>query len=342
MTTQGSDGPGCSLPWSGRTSLEHTAPSSSMEAGPKATPRESNRSHLVSSRVETVGSAAKVPSANTTATGDHRPSRHGTSAQLQTTANFDPTLEYCTSDAIFFWQPPSVFSQWTPATFTVDSVENCCAEQFFAAAKARLIGDKSRLSLIMEAFSPAEHKRLGRLVHGFHQPTWDQQREYIVLVASYEKFSQNPDMLRHLLGTGTKDLVEASPYDTVWGIGLAASDPSVLDRRKWRGQNLLGKALAQVRDLLRNSAPRPTVPLLSPPSPASAPAPSSAPSSSKPAIFEVNPSTNEPLPTEKPSAASSTLDPAAWPSDVPSDHTPQVLAISSSELHDNQHPASPS
>ena len=64
------------------------------------------------------------------------------------------------------------------------------------------------------------------------------------------KFDQNPDVRRFLLGTGSRELVEASPVDDIWGIGLAADDPHAQDPATWRGLNLLGRALVEVRAAL--------------------------------------------------------------------------------------------
>lgn len=51
-----------------------------------------------------------------------------------------------------------------------------------------------------------------------------------------------------MLDTAGTTLVEASPYDRIWGIGLAASNPKALDRKMWRGTNWLGQALTEVRE----------------------------------------------------------------------------------------------
>ncbi|CAB1118124.1 unnamed protein product [Ectocarpus sp. CCAP 1310/34] len=148
---------------------------------------------------------------------------------------------------VFFWKPLSPFSQWTPSTFTVDGVVYSCAEQFFAAETARLLGGRCALQNITRVSDPALHNKFGREVHGFEQSVWEQERENIVLTNSYAKFSQNSELRNHLLGSGDKILAEASPYDRVWGIGLQADHPDAGCTSRWRGLNLLGTALQNVR-----------------------------------------------------------------------------------------------
>ncbi|CAB1117590.1 unnamed protein product [Ectocarpus sp. CCAP 1310/34] len=161
-------------------------------------------------------------------------------------AVFDPSTEYCTPDMVFFWKPPSPFSQWTPSTFTVDGVVYSCAEQFFAAEKARLFRDRCALQNIMRVSDPALHIKFGREVRGFDQSLWEQERENIVLTGCYTKFSQNSELRNHLLGSGGKILAEASPYDRVWGIGLQVYHPDAGCTSRWRGLNLLGTALQKM------------------------------------------------------------------------------------------------
>lgn len=169
---------------------------------------------------------------------------------LPVEGGFDATREYSTSDMIFFWQPSSLFSQWAPSSFTVDGVSYNCAEQFFASEKARLFGDADALRNITGAHDPRLHKRYDRVVRGFDPIIWDSERENIVLMDSYAKFSQNPAMRHQLLASGDKLLVEASPADSIWSVGLRADHPDILHSSTWRGLNLLGSALQKVRHML--------------------------------------------------------------------------------------------
>lgn len=148
----------------------------------------------------------------------------------------------------FFWGGP--FSQWHMRTFHVDGLPYSCAEQYMMDMKASLFKDRKTAELIYQATSPKEMKRLGRLVQGFDPVIWEQKAFNIVKVANLSKFSQNPDLWDLLEATVGTTLVEASPYDKVWGIGLAADDPRAQNRDTWQGRNLLGQALTQVRDEL--------------------------------------------------------------------------------------------
>ena len=117
------------------------------------------------------------------------------------------------------------------------------------AQKAELFGDKEIHKQIIACDDPAEIKKLGRRVRKFDASVWDQAKYSIVLNGNWKKFSQNPQLRDFLLSTGDQILVEASPYDTIWGIGLSA-DQAVAGPQSWRGENLLGFALMEVRDEL--------------------------------------------------------------------------------------------
>ena len=224
---------------------------------------------------------------------------------------------------VLFWQAPSVFSQWTPSIFTVDGVEYSCGEQFFAAAKARLFGDQDTLRRIMRVSDPIKHKRYGRQVKGFDEAVWERERENVVRVASYYKFSQNPAMRQHLLGTGDKMLVEASPFDAIWGIGHRADDPAAIQPSLWRGSNLLGKSLQVVRDLLREHAPTPTLPPQV-----------SSDAQLRNTIHEVNPETQERISTAAAEEAAPSSGYRIKSAHVPRDHSAEVLAVTSAEYNE--------
>jgi ribA/ribD-fused uncharacterized protein len=163
-------------------------------------------------------------------------------------------IEIITDQFVFFWRPPTVFGQWTWSEFVVDGERYTCAEQFMMAEKARLFQDEEVRARILATESPREHKKLGRKVRGFSEARWVASREEIVYRGNIAKFSQNPDMLRQLLATGDRILVEASPLDRIWGIGLRGDDPRASDRASWQGLNLLGEALMRVRATLSQDA----------------------------------------------------------------------------------------
>lgn len=145
---------------------------------------------------------------------------------------------------------PTCMSQWYPAGFVADGIQYPTAEHWMMAGKARLFGDEEMLQRILSATTPKQAKSLGRKVRGFDSATWDAHRVPIVVEGNIHKFSGNPTLRRFLLGTGDAVLVEASPYDRIWGIGLSASAPGADDPAAWRGLNLLGFALMDVREAL--------------------------------------------------------------------------------------------
>src|SRR5687768_8738127 len=143
----------------------------------------------------------------------------------------------------FFWRPDSPFSQWHPATFTALGRRFTCAEQFMMHGKALLFGDAEVAAEILAAEDPRAHKALGRKVRGFDDARWKASRGAIVYAGNHAKFTQNPALLEVLLATRGTELVEASPTDRIWGIGMTSANPACTDRTKWRGQNLLGQIL---------------------------------------------------------------------------------------------------
>jgi ribA/ribD-fused uncharacterized protein len=145
----------------------------------------------------------------------------------------------------------SCLSQWWPSPFVVDGVAYATAEHWMMAGKARLFEDQDAERRILTAGSPAQAKNMGRLVRGFDEPTWRRERFGIVVEGSVHKFAAHADLRQFLLNTGDRVLVEASPVDRVWGIGLAANDEAAGDPERWRGPNLLGFALMAARERLR-------------------------------------------------------------------------------------------
>lgn len=141
-------------------------------------------------------------------------------------------------------------SQWYPCQFEVDGVTYTSAEQYMMAEKAKLFGDEEIRSEILCTSDPRKCKALGRKVRNFDKAVWNKEKEHIVRKGNTKKFLQNSALRSFLLSTGDKVLVEASPTDRVWGIGLGKNNPDALDPQKWRGQNLLGFALMNVRDFL--------------------------------------------------------------------------------------------
>ena len=145
----------------------------------------------------------------------------------------------------------SCLSQWWPSPFVVDGVTYATAEHWMMARKARLFGDADAERRVLDAGHPSQAKKTGRLVRGFEEAVWERERFGIVVEGSVHKFAAHADLREFLLGTGERVLVEASPVDRVWGIGLAADDEAAADPQRWRGPNLLGFALMEARRRLR-------------------------------------------------------------------------------------------
>lgn len=149
----------------------------------------------------------------------------------------------------FFWKHE--FGQWTKRVMTdKEGTHFNCAEQYMMYQKARLFGDDEIAEMILEEPRPNKQQELGRMIANFNQNIWDKWKFSIVLAGNILKFTQHADLKGRLLSTGNKILVEASPYDKIWGVGLSASDDRILDEKNWQGQNLLGQVLMTVRELL--------------------------------------------------------------------------------------------
>lgn len=146
----------------------------------------------------------------------------------------------------------SCLSQWWPSPFVVDGVAYATAEHWMMAGKARLFEDPEAERRVLAAGSPAQAKNIGRLVRRFDEAIWERERFGIVVEGSVHKFAADPRLREFLLGTGERVLVEVSPMDRVWGIGLTADDERATHPERWRGPNLLGFALMEARGRLRD------------------------------------------------------------------------------------------
>ena len=143
----------------------------------------------------------------------------------------------------------SCFSQWFYSPFIDnDGREYPTCEHYMMYWKAMLFSDHKAMEKILATPHPNEAKSLGRKVKGFNADIWDSSKHTIVLRANYHKFKQYPDLQEYLINTGDSILVEASPYDCIWGVGLAADDPNIHNVNSWKGENLLGFVLMEVRD----------------------------------------------------------------------------------------------
>jgi ribA/ribD-fused uncharacterized protein len=146
----------------------------------------------------------------------------------------------------------SCFSQWWPSAFTVDGISYATAEHWVMAKKALLFNDPESFDLITTASKPSVAKALGRTVKNFDAEKWNANAFEFVVEGNLHKFSQHEDLKQFLLQTNDTIIVEASPVDPIWGIGLPQDAEEARDPFKWKGPNLLGFALMDVRDRLKN------------------------------------------------------------------------------------------
>jgi len=157
---------------------------------------------------------------------------------------------------LFFWghsgaaSSKSCLSQWFIAPFEFEGITFRTAEHWMMAEKARLFEDDEMYQRIVECETPGEAKKLGRKVRNFDPAIWEAHRLDIVIRGNELKFGQNEEMKDFLLSTGNRVLVEASPYDRIWGIGMTQNNEAVEHPRNWKGLNLLGFALMKVREKL--------------------------------------------------------------------------------------------
>lgn len=156
-----------------------------------------------------------------------------------------------TDKHIFFWgEWPS---NWFKCHFTVDGNEFFNSEQYFMWIKAKTFGDEAAAEkVLVEGKNPKMAKLIGRMVRNYDDKVWNEKRYQVMVEANMHKFSQNEELKALLLNEEWRDkgFVEASPKDRIWGVGLSENDPLIDDEKNWKGQNLLGKALDEVREKL--------------------------------------------------------------------------------------------
>ena len=166
---------------------------------------------------------------------------------------------YKNIEYLFFWGhtpksenriDKSCFSQWYPTPFVAGNITYLTAEHWMMAKKALLFGDEVQLENILTSDSPAQAKKAGRAVKNFDAAVWQQNAYRFVVEGNRLKFSQHPALRQYLIDTKDVIIVEASPFDPIWGIGTKDHQT---DPFKWRGTNLLGFALMEVRASLKEN-----------------------------------------------------------------------------------------
>ena len=162
---------------------------------------------------------------------------------------------------LFFWGhqvkgntiSKSCFSQWYTSPFNDGENRFATAEHYMMYGKAKLFGDVDAMKKALDAKNPGAVKAIGRSVKGFDHVVWNENKFELVVRANLAKFESNDELKAFLLNTGKRVLVEASPVDKIWGIGLAEDNEAAQNPNLWKGENLLGFALMETRERLKNS-----------------------------------------------------------------------------------------
>jgi ribA/ribD-fused uncharacterized protein len=150
-----------------------------------------------------------------------------------------------TEKYVLFWS--GIYSQWYGANMEINGTKYNTCEQYMMYQKALLFEDEEVANAIMRETNPREQKALGRKIRNFDDQKWKQNCMRIVYEANLAKFTQNPELKSALLSTGDRILVEASPKDFIWGIGMHYEDEGVDNPENWKGTNLLGQVLTLVK-----------------------------------------------------------------------------------------------
>ncbi len=160
-------------------------------------------------------------------------------------------------EVVYFWREyddNGCFGNWFRTSFVIDDFCYRHVEQYLMAQKAKLFHDSKRYTAILRADTPEECKQLGREVFPFDNSVWEEHRYSILKAGVKAKFEQSNELMEKLLSTGNSVIAEASPKDNIFGIGMSKEEAEQVDFQNWRGQNLLGKALMEVRAELSNDS----------------------------------------------------------------------------------------
>lgn len=169
--------------------------------------------------------------------------------------NTHPACTDCANYAnyVYFWRTSEVpfgcFSNWYPSPFELNGVLYHTTEHYLMYQKALLMGDVKIGEAILNTNNAKKVKALGRRVKNFSEILWCQNREKIMYDGILAKCKAHPNIAETLLKTGDRTIVEASPYDRIWGVGISERDAK--NGKKINGLNLLGKTLMRVRETLK-------------------------------------------------------------------------------------------
>jgi ribA/ribD-fused uncharacterized protein len=164
-----------------------------------------------------------------------------------------------TDKFVFFYRNADIYSNFYKSEFTKNGIAFSCGEQWIMYQKALTFKDKYPTNQdiadkILKTNDPGKIKAFGRQVQGYDEIIWSGCRQQKTYEGLIEKFRQNENLKKQILATGTRELVEASPSDKIWGVGLTESDVRIEKKSNWKGQNILGKILTKVRSTLQNEA----------------------------------------------------------------------------------------
>ena len=151
---------------------------------------------------------------------------------------------------VFFYRTSSPFSNWYPTKYTYNEIEFNCSEQGVMWNKAILFNDYENAKKILKCIETEQHKmkKLGRLVKNFDNDIWNANKINIYKNHCREKFKQNEYLKQELMNTKGKILVETSPTDKIWGIGMNEKQARQTNPKEWKGLNLLGRILTDIRE----------------------------------------------------------------------------------------------
>lgn len=158
-----------------------------------------------------------------------------------------------TDTHVYFYSSDDYMSNFYPSEIMLNGTIYCCVEQILMSEKAKVFNDKGIYKEIMHTSNPTKIKTLGRKVKNFNNDIWLQHRDDILYNAIYAKFMQSSNLKKLLLNTKNKTLVEASPTDKIYGVGLRETDDRILNENNWQGTNLLGKTLMRVRLVINDN-----------------------------------------------------------------------------------------
>lgn len=165
------------------------------------------------------------------------------------------TIDGKAHPAIFFHKPDEPYgflSNWWIAPFDLEGIRFCSTEQYIMYKKCEMFGDTSAARAVLATDDPAQQQQIARNAKGYNDVVWKGVRQVVAMRGLVEKFAQNTDLLKQLQDTGDSYLVECAISDKAWACGISLYDKARFDISNWKGSNILGFALMEVRSMLFN------------------------------------------------------------------------------------------